>query len=481
MHSAEQNPSRSLYDIERFRNQGHELVDMLAGYLAAVTAGESLPVLDWTKPEEMMQRWPVPGAGERRADLVSLLREVMKSANHLHHPMHMGHQVSPPLLEAALCDLTASVLNNGMAVYEHGAAVTAMELQAVTWMAKVIGFGDQADGLLTSGGSVGNLTALLAAREAAMGRGIASRNAQLAVLGTEHAHYSINRAVRIMGWGDEGFVTVPHDESLRLRPEALEESFHDAQKSGMHVVAVVANACCTPTGTYDPLPAIADFCERRNLWLHVDGAHGAAACLSDKYRHLVSGIERADSVVWDAHKLLLMPALCTAVLFKSRSNTHAAFAEKASYLFDRTAEEERYNLGHRTIECTKRMLGLKLYATLACNGTQVLGGYVTHAFDLARSFAELIEAAPDFELASPPESNIVCFRYTPSGARDLDRLQASTRQRLIESGKTYIVQVRLPKGLFLRTTLMNPLTSEKHLTMLLNLIRESNRGGSYNE
>jgi L-2,4-diaminobutyrate decarboxylase len=223
------------------------------------------------------------------------------------------------------------------------------------------------------------------------------------------------------------------------------------------------------------LEKIADFCEQHSLWFHVDGAHGAAACLSEKYQHLVAGIERADSVVWDAHKMLLMPALCTAVLFRSASDVYTAYAEEASYLFERAPEHERYNLGHRTIECTKRMLALKLYAVLACKGPKVLGDHVTHAFDLARRFAELIQAAPDFELGHQPESNIVCFRYLAGNTKGLDQTQALTRRRLLERGNCYVVQVHLPRGLFLRTALMNPLTQEHHLTQLLDEIREVNQ------
>lgn len=293
-------------------------------------------------------------------------------------------------------------------------------------------------------------------------------------MGSEQAHYSVARAIKVMGWGTDGFVPVPHDDQLRLRVDALEERLQIADSKGRRVIAVVANACCTSTGTFDLLEGIADFCHRHGIWFHVDGAHGAAACLSEKYRHLVRGIERADSVVSDAHKLLLMPALCTAVLFRSGPDAYTAFAEKASYLFEHAPEEERYNLGHRTIECTKRMLALKLYAVLACRGPERLGAYVTERFDLARRFAAIIGATPDFELGAQPESNIVCLRYLGGKGDCLDEVQNRTRQRLIERGTTYLVRVQLPQGVFLRTALMNPATQERHLTRLLDEIRAVN-------
>src|SRR5690606_32986824 len=150
-----------------------------------------------------------------------------------------------------------------------------------------------------------------------------------AVLASEAAHYSLARAVKIMGWGEDAIAPVPQDERLRLRPECLGKALQHAHEQGRRVIAVVANACCTPTGAYDPLSAIAGFCATHNLWLHVDGAHGASACLSPKYRHRVAGVERADSVVWDAHKMMLMPAACTAVLFRDGAHAYAAFAQNA--------------------------------------------------------------------------------------------------------------------------------------------------------
>jgi len=154
------------------------------------------------------------------------------------------------------------------------------------------------------------------------------------VLVSEEAHYSIDRAIRIMGWGRQGAVPVPADEQFRMRATALEDSYGAATRAGLKVIAVVANACSTATGTYDPLEEIADFCAARNLWFHVDGAHGAVAVLSNRYRSLMKGVERADSLVWDAHKMMLMPLLVSAVLFRDRAAGDRAFEQRASYLFD---------------------------------------------------------------------------------------------------------------------------------------------------
>jgi L-2,4-diaminobutyrate decarboxylase len=463
----------NLFDPETFRTEGHALVDSLADYLKAATAGDAMPVLPYLTPEEMMLRWPgvFPEHGE--ATLNGIFKRVISEANHLHHPQHTGHQVAAPLPGAALCDLLAAFLNNGMAVYEHGPSGTAMELQLVKWMGRALGLGEDTDGVFTSGGSVGNLTALLAARQTTRIKDKLPENAPEVVLATDQTHYSVKRALRIMGCGDDGVTAVPHDSQLRMCADALEATYHDALARGYRVIAVIGNACCTPTGAYDPLESIADFCQSHGLWFHADGAHGAAACLSEKYSHLLKGVERADSVVWDAHKMLLMPTLCTAVVFRQSVHACAAFEQEASYLFDRKKQEEWFNLGHRTVECTKRMMALKLYASLMCYGTAVFGEHVTRCFDLAYRFGELIRGSEDFELGAEPESNIVCFRYVPEEATDLDALQTALRQHILQGEEFYLVQTNLPHGRFMRTALMNPFTRDHHLEHLLESIRAS--------
>jgi L-2,4-diaminobutyrate decarboxylase len=205
----------------------------------------------------------------------------------------------------------------------------------------------------------------------------------------------------------------------------------------------------------------------------VDAAHGGPAGLSEKYRHLLHGCERADSVVFDAHKMMLMPALVTGVIFRDGAHSFCTFDDRASYLIEKSAQEEWYNCSHRTMECTKRLLCLKVYASLMCYGTKFFGDYVTRQYDLARAFARMVREAEDFELALEPDTNIVCFRYAPQGATDLDALNASIRKRLVESGEFYIVQARLPKGLYLRVTLLNPLIDTVRLAKLVETIRRA--------
>lgn len=465
------------WDSENFRRHAHAAVDLLADYLGKVgdptTAG---PVLPWVPPDAMLQRWTSDFEATR--DPLDLMREVVAGSNHLHHPHYVGHQVTSPLPMTGLFSFLSALLNNGSAVYEMGMVASAMERRALQWMARRLGYSEDADGVLTSGGSAGNLTALLAARQAKAGfdvwRDGQSSGPPLAVLVSDQAHYCIKRSAQIMGWGEDGVILIPSDEHFRMRADLLEDGLRTATAQGRKVIAVVGSACSTATGAMDPLDEIADFAAAHELWFHVDGAHGASFVLAPGWKEKLKGIERADSVVWDAHKMLLTPALITAVIFRQGKHSYESFAQSASYLFGdaHAARDNWYDLGLRTLECTKNMMGFVLYASLSTYGEAFFAEYVASMGRLARDFAQMIRESPDFELAVMPDANIVCFRYIgKSGNEDSDRMQEEIRSRLIASGRFYLVQTRLRGRLYLRTTLINPTTRLSHLRELLDAIR----------
>jgi L-2,4-diaminobutyrate decarboxylase len=465
---------RSAFDPERFRREGHALVDQLANYLGSATTRTG-PVLPWVDPENGLARWPEMPPELPATSLSELMTRVLAESNHLHHPRYVGHQVTSPLPSSALVHLASALLNNGTAVYEMGPVSVPLERRALAWMARQAGMPESADGILTSGGSVGNLTALLAARQAASGRDVwdegLAGSRPLAILVPDETHYCVKRAAQILGLGKAGIFSIPVDDRFRLRPEALADTFTTAEGTGRQVFAVVASAGSTSTGAFDPLEAVAEFCRDRGVWFHVDGAHGASAVLSPKYRHLTAGLGQADSLVWDAHKMMLLPALLTAVLFRDGQRSYDTFSQRADYLLRHHGREEWWNPAHRTLECTKRMMGLELWAALALQGTRMFSDYVTRMFDLGRTFAAMLEDADDFELAVEPDCNIVCFRHVPADFQDLDGHQERVRARLVAEGSFYLVQTRLRGHVHLRVTLINPLTTESDLEALLHAIR----------
>ncbi len=466
---------RSAFDPARFRDGGHELVERLADYLEDALGRRIPSVLPWSEPETQLDRTPSFGE-EPSAEVKEVADDLLRRAFHLHDPRTMGHQDGLPVPAASLAGLLISLLNNDPSVYETAPAVVPIEVRILRWLADEIGHPQDGGGVLTSGGSLGNLTALLAARQAKAGFDVwhhgQREGDELCVLVSQQAHYCVTRAVRMMGWGDGGIVKVAVDRDYRLDPTDLPAALERARAAGRRPIGVVASACTTATGSFDPLPAIADFCEAHDLWLHVDGAHGASAALSPRYRKRVEGIGRADSVVWDCHKLMMMPALLTAVLFKDRRASYENFRQEATYLFEERPDEEWYNPGNRTIECTRPGMAVLLYTGLRVHGVGLYRDYVTRCFDLGRLLAEKVRAAPDFELALEPEANIVCFRHEPRGADDLDALQARVRRDVVGDGLYYLTQAELDGGLYLRCTLQNPFTTEEDLEGLLNAIRE---------
>ncbi len=460
------------FSPEAFREQGHKLVDQLADYLKEILYAPDLPVLPWESPEKQYDFWS--NLFNNKADLSpeEFYSEVLKRSIHLHHPKYIGHQVVPPLPQTALTELLEAFTNNSMAVYEVGPASSAIEKVVIDWLKQKLGYDEKSNGLMTSGGSLGNLTALLAARQDAKERDVWKNGLddKLAIMISSESHYSNERAARIMGLGDENIILLPVKDH-KIDVDQLKRELEKATAGRKIVFALVANACSTATGSYDNLIEIAKFCKAYNIWMHVDAAHGGPAIFSKKYRHYLAGIEKADSIVLDFHKMMLTPALTTAVMFRQGEKSYQSFQQKADYLL--SEEKQWFDIAKRSIECTKKPMALKVYLMLKTYGEGFFEKYIEHTYQLAREFAELIRENEDFELANEPESNIVCFRLLKKGLQDeeLNSLNLAIRESIIQKGKYYIVQTSIQKNLFLRISIMNPFTRFSALQELLEDIK----------
>lgn len=457
------------YNPSNFRKEGHKLVDKLADYLESTRSDSRPKVFKPYDPDSLYEKWSKNLRDTSKTEFNSWAEQVIEDSIHLHHPGYMGHQVSPVLPEAALADLISSFMNNGVGVYEMGSPTVAMERAVVKQLAGQLGFDSRSDGILTSGGTLGNLTALLAARQIKGEGDIWKKGTQTgkyAFMVSEQAHYCIDRAVKIMGWGEEGMVKVSVDDQFRMNTQQLTEAYQKAREQGIKVLGVVGSACSTATGSFDRLTEISNFCKEHDLWFHVDAAHGGGAAYSQKYSHLLKGIEHADSVVVDFHKMMMCPALVTGLIFKDPVSSYRTFAQKASYLWDKE-EHEWFNLGKRTFECTKDMMALKVYSQLDKYGPELFGEIIDKLFDMAKTFAAMVKKRDFFELAIEPECNIICFRHAPEGISDLNTHNRTLRRRLIDRGNNFIVQTEISGELYLRTTLMNVFTGPEDIEKLL--------------
>lgn len=465
------NNLQNAYNPSVFRQQAHELVDKLADYLEGVqNQPEEHLAIDFQTPDDTYAFWKADYEQNDKG-ISTFFKNVVDKSIHIHHPRYMGHQVSPPLPITAVTSLLTSLLNNGMAVYEMGLVSNPLERLISEIVAKRIGYDDQSGGLLTSGGTLANLTAMLAARAAKTDVWNLGNDKKLAVMVSEEAHYCIDRAARIMGMGTEGIIKIPSNEAFQLRTELLDEYLQAAENEGFEVICIVGSACSTSTGSYDNLSEIADFAERHNLWFHVDGAHGAAVVFSETHKSVVNGIDRADSVALDWHKMLMVPALTTSLIFKRDADVFRTFQQKAQYLWSNQDSKDWFNSGKRTFECTKLMMSVKVYSVIKMYGENIFTENVNYLYELAQKFAEMLRNHPDFEIAVTPQSNIVCFRWINEDKINLNVLNSIIRQQMLAKGLFYIVQTTLREEVFLRVSLMNALTTENDLWNLLSEIK----------
>jgi L-2,4-diaminobutyrate decarboxylase len=484
------------YDPEFLRAAGRRLADLFADHFRRVQNRET-SVLNWRHPAENAAEagtfldagnaHPTPPFAEAvAARFAELAAAALARGQNLHSPRYIGHQVPPPVPIAGLFDAIAAATNQPMAIYEMGPWATAVETALVERLGAKLGYAsDSFAGFVTHGGAIGNLTALLTARNVALGdvweAGLPRSGPAPVLVAHAEAHYSISRAAGVLGLGTRQIVKPPLDDRRRMDPKTLDATLTQLKRSNTPVIAVAASACATPIGAFDPLDALADVCAKHNVWLHVDAAHGGPVLFSETHRHLLAGIDRADSVVWDAHKMMHVPALCTFVFYRDRKHRFEAFRQEAPYLFDPSDPGlAEYDSGLKTLECTKRGAAFGLWGLWSLFGERIFGELVDTLLALARTLYEKFAAADDFSPLHDPQCNILAFRHLPRELRgappeELGRFQLELRKDLIRSGAFYIVPTTKDGTPALRCTVMNPLTTPADFDDLLIELRTRGR------
>ncbi len=472
-------PFHAALELDAEREAAMRIIDIAVRHLARTRDGAG-PVSTGCTPEELAGRFaePLPRAGRPLADVASRLeRDVVSEINRLAHPMYMGHQVSAPLPAAIWTESLIAALNQSIAVWEMSPSATMIETQLVRRFTEMVGWGSGAGGTFTSGGTEATFTALLAARARALPdaweHGLGGDDVPVVVCG-EHAHYAVTRAVAELELGMRSAIAVPSRE-WRMDAAALVRTLDRLASEGRRVMAVVATAGSTATGSFDDIETIGRECEARDIWLHVDGAHGGTVLLSSAHRHRVRGIERARSLAWDPHKLMLMPLSAGMLLVREERDLGAAFAQRAPYLFRESDGERGWDQGTRSFMCSRRADALKLWVALQRHGLDGFAELHDALCVRARQLHDAIGARSDFVAMHEPESNILCFRWV--GERDpedaaLDEINRELRERYNRSGRGWITSTVLGGRRVLRVTIMNPRTAEHHLRALLDGLGE---------
>jgi L-2,4-diaminobutyrate decarboxylase len=462
---------------------GKQFAAVTARYFESTRAGKG-QVSTPRSAEELAQRFAgeFPRAGCPVAEILARLEgDVIADANKYYHPMYMGHQTSAPLPVGVWMESVIGALNQSLAVWEMSPTATMIEHQIVGGLAKLAGYGAGAGGTLTSGGTEANFTAMLAARNAAVPNawedGLGA-DPPVVVYG-EHAHYAVTRAIGQLGMGRRRGIAIP-SRDYRIDIDLLTAALDRLRNEGKQVMAVVASAGTTATGSFDDLEAVGKLCEERGIWLHVDGAHGASALLSSKPPRALNGLRYSRSLAWDPHKMMLLPLAAGMVLTRDEGDLERAFAQQAPYLFHAGKSTRIIDQGIRSFQCSRRADVLKLWFVMQRFGTSGLGQLYDHLCNTARLLHDAIEERGDFENLHEPESNILCFRYlgakrrkkaggalTSSDVDQIDALNRELRPRYNREGTGWITATVLGGRPVLRVTMMNPRTGAEHVKALL--------------
>lgn len=447
------------------------IIALATEYLAA-SRDRSAPVSAVHDQRALAKRFDetMPRRGRPLAEVAERIRrDVLPDSNWLYHPRAMGHQVAAPLPAAIWSESLIAALNQSVAVFEMSPVGTTIERRVVRWMCDLVGFGPGAAGTMTTGGTEATFTALLAARAVAMPdaweNGVGA-NPPILVC-SEHAHYAITRPAGELGLGVRNIVAVASD-GFRMSPLALRTALVKAKAEKRTVLAVSATAGSTPTGTFDDLAVIADVCDEFGVWLHVDAAHGGSALLSSTHRPKLRGIDRARSIAWDPHKMMLLPLQAGVLLMRDAADLDRAYAQKAPYLFH---EREEPDQGRRSFLCSRRADALKVWIALQRYGADGIGSLYDHLCATTAALHEAVTRHPNFDAPHAPDCNIVCFRWVGDRSRDdatLDRINLEGRERYNRSGAGWVTTTVLNGRRVLRVTVTNPRTTREDVEAVLN-------------
>ncbi|MFD4922114.1 pyridoxal phosphate-dependent decarboxylase family protein [Streptomyces goshikiensis] len=412
----------------------------------------------------------------------------LRDAVYFHHPRYLGHLNCPVVIPAVLGEAVLSAVNSSLDTWDQSIGGTLIERRLIDWTAQRIGLGEGADGVFTSGGSQSNFHALLLARDEACrivmkqalneGRELPKSEVlpKLRIFTSEASHFSVKKSAAMLGLGYEAVISVPVDRNRRMDTAILALELENCRRDGLFPMAVVATAGTTDFGSIDPLPEIARLTSEHSAWMHVDAAYGCGLLISPTRRHLLDGIENADSVTVDYHKSFFQPVSSSAVLVRDRDTLkHATY--HADYLNPRRMAEERIpNQVDKSIQTTRRFDALKLWMTLRTMGADGLGSLFDEVIDLAAAGWDIIDADPRFEVVVKPQISTLVFRYVPGpdsadlSAELLDEAQLHARKALFASGEAVVAGTKVDGKQYLKFTLLNPQTTTADIAAVLDLL-----------
>ena len=448
---------------DEMRALGYRVVDILVEHFEQlrdkpVTRKTDRPTL------EKQLREPLPEQGTDAAQVLQRVEQVVFSnIMHLDHPRFFAFVPSPSNFVSVMADALVSGYNVFAGTWLEASGPAEIELVTIDWLRQLCGLPDSAGGLFVSGGSVANLTALATARHVRL-----RDNAQDAIVYcSDQTHSSIDRGLRVMGFDPSQIHKLPSDEMYRLPLTDLQHAVAEDRATGKTPFCVIANAGTVNSGAVDPLPALAEFCRQEGLWLHADGAYGAAAVLCDKGRALLEGIALVDSLSLDPHKWLFQPYEIGSVLVRESRWLQETFHIMPEYLKDIVKGEEEINYCDYGIQLTRSFRALKLWMSLKTFGLAAFRQAVARGFTLTEMAEEALRKSACWEIVTPAQMGIVTFRFVPESRvpspAEIDAINQRIVDQMIADGFAMVSTTSLRGRIVLRLCTINPRTTENEL------------------
>ncbi|QTD37863.1 aminotransferase class V-fold PLP-dependent enzyme [Polaribacter batillariae] len=454
---------------EEMQTYGYKIVDIIVNHY--VNENDKKPVTKASRQEMdsvFLQEAPENGTSSDEV-LDFVMENVIPNSAMSSHPKLFSFVPGPSNFISTMADSLATGFNIFSGGWIISPAAAELEIVTTNWLLKMFNFPvAEGGGIFTSGGSMANLTALVTARRIKCGEDFSNAIIYL----SDQAHSSNIKAIRVLGFKKEQVKIIPTDIEFKFSLNKLKNEIAKDRLNGKQPFCIIATAGTTNTGTVDPLDAIANICEEENLWMHVDGAYGAAAILSKKGSKTLRGIERADSLTVDPHKWFFQPYEIGCLLVKNKSWLSNTFSEKPEYLRDIEGNESEINFYDYGIQLTRRFRALKLYMSIKTYGLNAFKKAVSYNIDLTEETEDLLRKSKNWEIVSPATLAIINFRYNPLDVelteKELDVLNQEISSRVVASKEAFLVTTVLQNQVVIRMCLINPRTTIKHIKDTLN-------------
>ena len=453
---ARQNPTLELTPDE-MRSLGYRAVDLLVDHLATLPAQSPVALASRKEMDDLLMEPPPEQGAEADRVLGDVMETVFPNCDLINHPRFFAFVPSASNYVSAVADFLATGFNVFAGGWVTSPAAAEIEIVTVNWLLELFGLPlKQGGGIYTSGGSMANLIGVATARKIKL----QDRADGATLYLSDQAHSSNHRAARVLGFQEDQVRLVRTDDAFRMDMDELRAMVARDAADGRRPFCVIATAGTTNTGAVDPLEEIAELCAAEDLWMHVDGAYGAAAILTDRGRAALTGIERAHSITVDPHKWLFQPYEIGCVLVRRHTWLHATFSQRPEYLRDTEGSSEEINFYDHGVQLTRRFRALKFYMSIKTFGLASFRAAVQLGIEAAEAAEAFLESRPDWEIMSPATLAVLNFRYNPRD-RDLtdaalDRLNERLSRGIIESGQAMLTTTVLKSHVVLRMCLINP-------------------------